>query len=239
MLGELVANGLIETYTVDGEDYFVVTGWHHQKIDKPQKPKYPGPDESRSRNGSGMVATDLKDRIGEEKKERLLPASPPASPRKLDGSKPPRRQTDEAFERFRAAYPKRKGDYEWRTARERFDRAIRDGTDPEAIIAGAARYAAQQRELGHEGTPYVKQASSFMSARTWEEFSTAPPPANGATRTFDPRNDDDAKLALAAARARMQWSTAKWGAKPNTAGCEINPALILPTDGDGWSEWGT
>lgn len=43
LLDELSANGLIETYVVDGKEYFHVTGWQHQKIDRPQSPKYPGP----------------------------------------------------------------------------------------------------------------------------------------------------------------------------------------------------
>lgn len=43
MIGELSANGLIETYAIENKEYFQVTGWQHQKIDRPQKPKYPGP----------------------------------------------------------------------------------------------------------------------------------------------------------------------------------------------------
>lgn len=69
-------------------------------------------------------------------------------------------------------------------------------------------------------------------------FAPTAPPANGASRTYDPSIDDDARLMLAAARARGQWA-AKWGARPNTPDCRINPALILPTDGEGWTEWGT
>lgn len=51
MFAELSANGLIRTYTVAGKEYFEVTGWHHQKIDKPQKPKYPAPVAEHSPNG--------------------------------------------------------------------------------------------------------------------------------------------------------------------------------------------
>lgn len=43
MLDELSTNGLIEPYAVDGKEYFKVTGWQHQKIDRPQSPKYPAP----------------------------------------------------------------------------------------------------------------------------------------------------------------------------------------------------
>jgi hypothetical protein len=43
MLAELSENGLIELYVVDNKEYIQVTGWKHQKIDKPQLPKFPSP----------------------------------------------------------------------------------------------------------------------------------------------------------------------------------------------------
>lgn len=43
MLDELSSNGLIRYYTVEDKDYFVVTGWSHQRIDKAQPAKYPAP----------------------------------------------------------------------------------------------------------------------------------------------------------------------------------------------------
>lgn len=71
MLQELSKNGLIKPYTVDDIEYFVVTGWHHQRIDKPQDPKYPPPSQTHSTNIPRTVPPDRKgkDRRGEEKKE--------------------------------------------------------------------------------------------------------------------------------------------------------------------------
>lgn len=62
MVAELSANGLVSSYVVEGKQYLLITGWKHQKIDKPQKPKYPEPGEL-SANIPRMVSTD---RIGEE-----------------------------------------------------------------------------------------------------------------------------------------------------------------------------
>lgn len=78
MVAELSANGLLVQYTVDGKDYLQITGWHHQKIDKPQKPKYPPPQEC-STNVRRMVATD---RIGEDRKgkDSAAPAAPENPP---------------------------------------------------------------------------------------------------------------------------------------------------------------
>ena len=71
ILKELSRNGLIETYTVDEIDYLQVTGWHHQRIDKPQPAKFPGIEESHSQNTLGLFPPDRigKDRIGKDRIE--------------------------------------------------------------------------------------------------------------------------------------------------------------------------
>jgi hypothetical protein len=43
MVVELSSNGLLHTYVVDGKEYIQITGWHHQKIDKPRKSDLPEP----------------------------------------------------------------------------------------------------------------------------------------------------------------------------------------------------
>ena len=58
MLDELSAHGLIKTYTVECKDYFEVTGWAHQKIDKRQDPKFPAPFDEDSANVRRMVSTE-------------------------------------------------------------------------------------------------------------------------------------------------------------------------------------
>jgi len=65
MISELSANGLIRLYTAEGKGYFEVTGWHHQRIDKPQDPKYPPPGEYHSEN---VPRTILPDRKGKDRK---------------------------------------------------------------------------------------------------------------------------------------------------------------------------
>src|SRR2546430_17478123 len=50
MLDELSANGLITTYCVEDKEILQVTGWHHQRIDHPQKAKLPGPSGGTSKN---------------------------------------------------------------------------------------------------------------------------------------------------------------------------------------------
>jgi hypothetical protein len=66
MIDELESNGLIVTYDFDNKGYLFITGWKHQKIDKPQKPRCPPPPNDGSENVRRKVATE---RIG---KDRIL-----------------------------------------------------------------------------------------------------------------------------------------------------------------------
>jgi hypothetical protein len=43
MIDECIGEGLIREYEIDGDAYWAVTGWHHQKIDQPSY-KYPSED---------------------------------------------------------------------------------------------------------------------------------------------------------------------------------------------------
>jgi hypothetical protein len=67
MVQELSTNGLVLPYSVQGKDYLQITGWQHQRIDKPQPAKHPPPREGYSKTIPGMVATEG---IGEEGKRR-------------------------------------------------------------------------------------------------------------------------------------------------------------------------
>lgn len=64
MLQELSNNGLIVRYSVDNKEYFYVTGWKHQRIDKRQPAKYPDP----TIHSTNDPRTLPPDRIGEDRK---------------------------------------------------------------------------------------------------------------------------------------------------------------------------
>lgn len=67
MVDELVTQGLLEVYEVEGRKYWAVTGWHHQKIDQPTY-KHPRPDGTtppgaarrRSEKKKGEQAPDVR-----------------------------------------------------------------------------------------------------------------------------------------------------------------------------------
>lgn len=110
LMGELVRVGLIVRYCVNGEQYFVVSGWDHQKIDKPQPTRWPGPEESvidcechpfdeLSANDRRIIGERSvligEDRIGKDRKgeEGILPAAKASAPR----FKPPTLEEVEAY----------------------------------------------------------------------------------------------------------------------------------------------
>lgn len=67
MVAELSKNGLVLKYEVEGREYLQIVGWQHQRIDKPQPGKCPGPINGYSKNDPGTLATEGK---GEEGKGR-------------------------------------------------------------------------------------------------------------------------------------------------------------------------
>lgn len=65
MLQELSKNDLIVMYRHENKEYFFVKGWKHQRIDKPQAPKYPDPDDDCSQIIPRIFPPDT---IGEDRK---------------------------------------------------------------------------------------------------------------------------------------------------------------------------
>lgn len=85
MVDELLANRLIEEYEVAGERYWRVTGWKHQKIERPSY-KYPKPaDEAYSPNARRQIAERSPNGIGDESpnaRRMLADDSPPEGSRR-------------------------------------------------------------------------------------------------------------------------------------------------------------
>lgn len=69
MIEELAKNGLVLIYEVSGRQYLQITGWQHQRIDKPQPAKHPAPINGYSTNDLGKVV-DGRERKGRERNGR-------------------------------------------------------------------------------------------------------------------------------------------------------------------------
>ena len=91
MILELSKNGLIGIYSVDNKEFLHVLGWHHQRIDKRQEPKYPGPQEGVPRTFQECSTLEgIKEGKGKEGKntEEDKSSSGAPAPNGVDG-KPP------------------------------------------------------------------------------------------------------------------------------------------------------
>jgi hypothetical protein len=69
----------------------------------------------------------------------------------------------ETFGRFWSSYPKRVAK---EAARKAFTKAVESGTDPEVLIAGAARYAI---ERAAEPPRYTKHPATWLNGGCWED----------------------------------------------------------------------
>jgi hypothetical protein len=77
------------------------------------------------------------------------------------------RPSDDHFEKFKAAYPRRKGSNPWKPARAQFDIALKSGADPAKIIAAVRAGVGYDTEKIN--TEYIPQAVKWLRDRRWED----------------------------------------------------------------------
>jgi hypothetical protein len=95
------------------------------------------------------------------------------SPKKINGHTIHVSRETGDFDRFWLAYPKRKGSNPKAPARVKFERIIREGVEPLALVAGAKAYA--EAEGSNVGTPYIAQAVTWLNQRRWEDYKPVAP----------------------------------------------------------------
>jgi hypothetical protein len=155
-LKELNSKGLILIYSVDDKEYLEITGWKHQKIDRPTS-KHPAPFVEPSSSPRRVVVEpsppEGKGREGNVKKNiRDLSVTGPL------------------FEKFKAEYPRRDGAQAWKPAAKLFDAAVHRGVDGERIIAGARAYRQECERKGVVKTDKVAQALTWLRQERWDEY---------------------------------------------------------------------
>lgn len=109
----------------------------------------------------------------EGKKDSPKSKSSTTNVRSVD--KPTRPATDDKFEEFWKAYPHRgEAADPKKPAREKFDRALKRGVEPDAIIIGAKRFAEIERRAGRAGTEKCAQAVTWLNQDRWQDYQPAP-----------------------------------------------------------------
>jgi hypothetical protein len=75
------------------------------------------------------------------------------------------------FEEFWKVYPKRGGaSNPKKPARDKFERAVKAGADPDAISAAARRYHEIERAAGRAGTDKIAQAVTWLNQQRWNDY---------------------------------------------------------------------
>lgn len=153
LLGEIRGASLINVYTVDGIEYLQVSGFEkHQKIDKRSASKLPSPQVSAE--SPRITPTEgIKDQGMEGIKEGNG-NTPAAAAKAAKGE-----YTDE-FQKAWSAYPARPGSSK-KDAFKAWSARLKNGVQPEIILAGIARYAAYCCAVGIEPN-YIKQPETFF-----------------------------------------------------------------------------
>lgn len=93
LIDEAIAVGLVDEYEVDGESFWIVTGWHHQKIDQPTF-KHPSPDGKVPDGAAKRRASRVKP-SDSSNTPQLFDDGSPNTPRTFDECSPPEGRGEE------------------------------------------------------------------------------------------------------------------------------------------------
>jgi len=115
-----------------------------------------------------------------------------AETKKDSGAPAPRPIIDDPFDRFWSAYPKRDGANPRKPAKAKFEKLVRNGADPEKIIAGAKRYADELAAQNKLSTVYVAQAITWLNQERWGDTEPSKQTPAATSKVFltedDPRH---------------------------------------------------
>lgn len=193
-LATLSRGARITRYTVAGRSYLAINGWdEHQRIDKPNKARFPEPSEAdtfvssenddtretlatpsrESREGLAPGTGEQGNRgTGEERS--LSSASPRSTPQ-------PHQREPDRFGEFYDAFPRHK---DRKAAAKAFTAAIKTGVDADTLIAGAHRYRA---EVASKDPQYIKHPKTWLNQGCWHDEPDPPPRPHPTLSTADQR----------------------------------------------------
>ncbi|MER2263517.1 hypothetical protein [Methylobacterium oxalidis] len=255
MLDELSANDLIHLYVVDGKEYLQVTGWHHQKIDRPQKSKLPDPPEPISPNGRRTFGVGREGNGREGKGEEGKSEGPASDPH------PASRTLQEAGSAPTAASEAEPGLIQPWNGKANFDRvhercreALGSAEPQDLRIGPIAKLEADGLDLEREIIPALLDvaAAAKTPIRTWMIFadraaervmlqrqsraaqglSPVPPAPTAAEDLVDLGvhgrwPEDTLRTALLRFRETKFWAEGIFGPPPGEPRCRIPARLLI------------
>nr|DAM65371.1 MAG TPA: replisome organizer [Caudoviricetes sp.] len=171
-IGRLSECGLVQRYSDGSRDYLAVTNWErHQRIDKPNKPRYPLPTSENVTIRETLATPSRNTRetpapgTGEQR-NRGTESSPDGErvQTRPNPSNEPSSSYPAAFEHWWAAYPrkqgKRKALAEWRRATKRIDR--------DELITKTTRFADFHAREGTD-KQFIPLPTTWLNRDGWDD----------------------------------------------------------------------
>lgn len=155
-LQNLSEAGRIVRYEVEGKQFLCINGWEkHQRIDKPNKPRFPRPDAENATIRDTLATPSRESRAWNrgtgEQGNRGTGEQNTCSPA------PPSSERASRFNDFWAVYPRKVGKQK---ARGKYAAAVKRAGDEQTVIDGAHRLAAD---------PNLPEAKFIPHPTTWLE----------------------------------------------------------------------
>lgn len=157
LVDELLTTGLLSQFEAEGKDYWWVTGWKHQKIDRPTN-LYPDPNEYTHLKDIQRTIDEQSTSALPEYKENVI-----KNEKKQNVSPKPQRGL-KRFDEFWSLYPNKQGkkpcEAIW--AKRKLDDIADD------IIAGVNKWIASTRWQSDDGK-YIMNPQRFLNNDTWND----------------------------------------------------------------------
>ncbi len=81
--------------------------------------------------------------------------------------------SSDAFNRFKAAFPRRDGANPWQPAEKKFNALVKTGVDPEAMISAAVSLARDEGARGNIGTKFIPQALTWLNQQRFQDAAVS------------------------------------------------------------------
>jgi hypothetical protein len=164
MLDELSDIGLIDLYQVDGKEYLQVSGWSHQRIDKPTI-KFP----------SKEMGTPIKSGTSQKKFDESSSKSRRGIGEESDTDRSPskaipqitRKNIEDMFNTFWKLYPRKVGKA---AALKKFETKCKTPDEFDAIIAGLGQHIKHVFNL--TDPQYIPHAITWLNQERWKDEVT-------------------------------------------------------------------
>lgn len=165
----LAEEGLIALYRVKNQDYLFVAAWEaHQRVNNPNKPRFPRPDAETAT----LLRPDVDPKeslppgTGEQRSRGTGEQSTNAQPQAVERAHPPQR-----FDEFWNHFPRKVGKDKARTA---YESACKRATE-ETILQGAIRFA---NDPNLPEKQFIPHPTTWLNRGGWDD-EPLPPRTDG------------------------------------------------------------